>query len=194
MQLRRQFLETALCVSIASCGVHGASIAAEGSAPNPHLASINQSIHEGIVASEAGRFTDAMARFQKGIGVTQGRAEFLIGGLVAEGSGVPKDYAAAKVWFQRSADQGFVGGMESLADLYRHGWGVRKNLSEALRWRKAGADTGEPLAMLGLARSYELGWDGQTNLEEAIRWYRVAAERGNLDARAALNRLKAPDR
>lgn len=183
-------MRAVLVVATVLVAVSSAGFAAEPPLPSStEPTSADDAVRQGTRAAEAQRFSDAVSLYKRGLGATSGRAEFLLGGLVAEGTGTPKDYTEAARLFRLSAEQGFVGGMAALADLYQHGWGVARDLKEALQWRKAAANTAQPIGVLALARSYELGLDGETNRDEAIRWYRAAADLGSSDGRAALKRL-----
>ena len=51
-----------------------------------------------------------------------------------KGQGVPPDYAAAMVWFRKSADQGFAPAQRNLGVLYANGQGAPRNNVQAYKW------------------------------------------------------------
>ena len=62
------------------------------------------------------------------------RAQYNLGGLYAEGRGVPPDAAGAVAWYRRAAEQGHVRAQYNLGGLYAEGLGVPPDAVEALMW------------------------------------------------------------
>ena len=69
----------------------------------------------------AGNFEDALRLFTSLAEKGNGRAQYDLGVMYRNGSGVPQDYGAAVSWFQKSADQGSVNAQYSLGALYLEG-------------------------------------------------------------------------
>jgi len=57
-----------------------------------------------------------------------------LGGLYAEGKGVPKDYVQARQWYEKAAAQGHALAQNNLAELYFAGLGVPQDLVRAYMW------------------------------------------------------------
>ena len=61
-------------------------------------------------------------------------AQFNLGGLYADGAGVPQDYAEAVKWYRLAAEQGSAGAQNSLGAMYENGRGVAKDYVQAHKW------------------------------------------------------------
>jgi TPR repeat protein len=54
--------------------------------------------------------------------------------MVARGTGVPKDLAQAREWFQKAADQGDLEAQVNLAQMFSLGQGGPKDLVASYQW------------------------------------------------------------
>jgi TPR repeat protein len=54
--------------------------------------------------------------------------------MYENGSGVPKDEAAAALWYLKAADQGYAAAQLAIARLYRQGKGLPRDLKQAETW------------------------------------------------------------
>jgi TPR repeat protein len=70
------------------------------------------------------------------------RAQTRLGGMYANGLGVPQDYAAAVSWYRKAAEQGFTGAQFALGGMYLNGHGVPQDNVIALMWFKLAAANG----------------------------------------------------
>ena len=61
-------------------------------------------------------------------------AQYLLGGLYAQGHGVPQDWARADAWERRAADQGFAPAQYALGVAYGRGLGLPRAPVQALVW------------------------------------------------------------
>src|SRR5262249_14744528 len=64
-----------------------------------------------------------------------------IGVLHYNGQGVPQDYAKAREWFEKAADEGDTTAMNNIGVLYEHGQGVPQDYAKAREWSENAADT-----------------------------------------------------
>jgi localization factor PodJL len=72
------------------------------------------------------------------------------------------------------------------------GIGGEQNRAEALNWLKRAAELGLVDSQYNVAKLYETGDQGiRPDLSEAYKWYLIAARAGDIDARAAVERLRA---
>lgn len=66
------------------------------------------------------------------------------GNMYANGSGVPKDEAAAVGWYRKAADAGDSDSMFKLGTMYENGRGVPKDSIEAYAWLLVAKARGNP--------------------------------------------------
>jgi TPR repeat protein len=164
-------------------------------------------------AAAAGPFEDGVAAYHKSDYATSLRlwrplaeqgdpsAQFNLGLLYDDGSGVPQDYAEAAKWYRLAAEQGLVAAKENLGVLYDTGRGVPKDFAEAARWWREAAEQGDAKAQVRLGDRYgretcRVMADNPASTKESIRkclteqgvpqdygeavkWYRMAAEQGD---------------
>lgn len=143
-------------------------------------------------------------------------AQYLVGRLYAEGTGVARSFPAAAAWFTKASGQGHAEAAYALAHLYRHGKGVPRDSAAASRWNfiaakrghhnaiydiaqephclKEAVEMGIPLAQGMLGRWYE-NPDGDPqqphDYTSAAGWYRRAAEAGDVRGIESLADLHA---
>jgi TPR repeat protein len=98
------------------------------------------------VAAFGGEFEDAVAAYERGDYATayrlfkpmaeQGHAEaqYNLGGMYAEGRGVPQDYGKAVKWFRKAAEQGHAEAQYNLGGMYFGGRGVPQDFVLAHMW------------------------------------------------------------
>ncbi len=78
-------------------------------------------------------------------------AQFKLGIMYQNGTGVPKDEKQAVEWYLKSANQGNAGAQWNLGLMYRNGSGVPKDDAKALEWIKKSAEQGNTAAQFTLA-------------------------------------------
>jgi localization factor PodJL len=118
-------------------------------------------------------------------------AEFEVAVRLAEGRGIPQNFAAAAEWFERAAKQGLVPAQFRLGGLYEKGMGVRKDLEAARRLYLAASNAGHAKAMHNLAVLYAEGAEGKPDYQSAAYWFRKAADYGVTDSQYNLGILYA---
>ena len=69
-------------------------------------------------------------------------AQYNLGVMYAEGTGVRQDYAKAREWYQKAAGQGFANAQYLLGAMYFEGKGVRQNTSTAKEYFGKSCDNG----------------------------------------------------
>jgi len=118
-------------------------------------------------------------------------AEFEVAIRLAEGRGMPQNFAAAAEWFERAAQRGLVPAQFRLGGLYEKGMGVKKDLEAARRLYLAASNAGHAKAMHNLAVLYAEGADGKPDYQAAAYWFRRAADHGVTDSQYNLGILYA---
>lgn len=113
-------------------------------------------------------------------------AQFLLGRMHEDGSGVPQDFKEAARWYRLAADQGDATAQLFLGLMHERGQGVPQDFKEANRWYRLAADQGNATAQYNLGGSYVSGHGVPQDFKEAIRWFRLAADQGDAGALANL--------
>ncbi len=124
--------------------------------------------------TEQGDAAGAFVLYARAARAALPEAEFRIGRLYLEGSGVPRSRTEGMRWLERAASHGLVEAQSLIATLFMHGFaGAQNSATEQGAARPAAAlfansDRTEP------------------NYQEALKWARLAAESGSSDAQALL--------
>jgi TPR repeat protein len=124
-------------------------------------------------------------------GAVHGDAESMnnLGTLYGEGLGVPKDYAAARLWYEIAAHKGSALAMYNLGEYFEHNRGVPQDYTKARDWYEKAAAKGDWGAMLNLGRLYANGRGVPQDWTKAREWWEKAAAKGNATAKSNLERL-----
>jgi TPR repeat protein len=133
-------------------------------------------------------FTNVVSDAQSG----HREAQYLMALVYGEGRLVPKDFAVARRWMLRSAEQGYVPAQGAMGEMYL--MGIRDNgpipdYADADRWLRLAATQGDADAQFWLGTGYERGWFGGTDYREALKWLRKAAAQGLPDAQYCLGQM-----
>lgn len=106
------------------------------------------------------------------------QAQFLVGRRLAEGDGVPVNYAEAAKWFHLAAQKGHTEAQENLGVMYANGRGVAQDYAEAVLWYEKAAKSGNPEVQAELGDIYFFGRGGMKDHRRAKQWYEMAAVNG----------------
>lgn len=112
----------------------------------------------------------------------------MLGEMMVNASGGPRDQRAASDLFARAAAQGHAAAMFALGVL-ADGNGDGADCASAQQWFRQAAERGHPYAQLMLARYLAHGLAGSTDLVEAQRLLKAAQAAGVTQARLDLERL-----
>lgn len=74
------------------------------------------------------------------------KAQFDIGSMYENGSGVKQDYAEAARWYRKAAQRGDARAQYNLGIMSQNGWGVPKDDAEAAKWYRKAAMQGAAAA------------------------------------------------
>jgi TPR repeat protein len=113
-----------------------------------------------------------------------------LGWMYEHGQGVDKDYAKARVRYQKAADVGHPDAMNDLGLLYAKGLGGAQDYGKAREWYQKAVAAGNAEAMKNLGGLYELGYGVVQDYAKAREWYQKAADAGNVEAKQALRACK----
>ena len=99
---------------------------------------------QAVLAYDQGRFGEAFAEFRQLADRGDRAAEFMLGAMHFYGKGVPRDDAAAAIWFHKAALKGDANAQLAFGSLHIRGLGVRQDLVKAYMWLSVSADRGAP--------------------------------------------------
>lgn len=103
------------------------------------------------------------------------------------GDGVQRDYATARLWYEKSAEQNYTLALANLAILYEYGLGVAKDEAKMYNYRLKAAELGDCGSMNKVAGFYRYGITVvDKDLTEAFKWYQKAADKGDKNAAESL--------
>jgi len=135
----------------------------------------------------AGSYEDAGAAYARGDYVTAMRlwrpladqgdadAQYNLGLMYFQGTGVLQDYAAAMSWFRKAADQGQAYAQYNLGVMYDKGTGVPQDYAAAMSWYRKAADQGNAKAQNNLGLMYANGQGVGVDYTSAHMWLTLAA-------------------
>jgi TPR repeat protein len=94
-----------------------------------------QTFEQSLAAYARKDYRTAFAGYKKLAEQGHADAQYILGGLYADGrGGVPNDDQQAVVWYRKSAEQGFTMAQYDLGEMYNKGRGVPKDEELAYFW------------------------------------------------------------
>lgn len=115
-------------------------------------------------------------------------AQYQLGNVYYLGDGVRRDYAQAKFWFRKGAEQGDPNSQFMLGGLYHFGQGVQQDNAQAFAWVMEAAKQGHGDAEFFIATCFSEGWGVPRDDAKGIVWLRKAAEQGHANSQEMLGR------
>ena len=100
----------------------------------------------------------------------------------------PQDYAHARDWYQKAADQNHRLAQFNLGQMFAHGQGMPKSDSMALMWIRRAADGGDAGAQYNMGDRYARSclhgseMDASESRVESYKWFTLAAAQDYRDA------------
>lgn len=92
----------------------------------------------------------------------------------------------ARIWFEKSANNGYVPAMMTLGDMYNTS-AAKRDGDAACHWYEEAAKKGHAEAMRNIGMCHQIGRGSvMPNEKTANEWFRKAAEKGDLPAHSAL--------
>jgi uncharacterized protein len=104
-------------------------------------------------------------------------AQYGLGLMYQNGSGVLKNHKEAIKWYRLAGEQEYLPAQSKVAFLYDKGQGVQ-DYQNAFKWHQLMAERGNAQAQNDLGYKYEIGEGVQQNYVMAFMWYEVASKRG----------------
>ena len=104
-------------------------------------------LQDGLTAAQAGDYATSLEKWRPLADQGDAIAQYNLGGMYANGTGVFKDAAEAVRWFRLAADQGLTRAQGRLGLMYFEGSGVPSDIVTAHMWQNiANANGSEPAA------------------------------------------------
>lgn len=142
----------------------------------------------GLKAARAGAFAVAMREWHPLALKGDAGAQFNLGLLYAQGSGVTLDEQQAAEWFRHAAEQGLAAAQYNLGTLYAAGRGVIQDDREAVAWYRKAAEQGHAGAQNNLGVMYRYGYGVAADPILAFAFFQWASA-GDEMARESLRQL-----
>ena len=135
-----------------------------------------------IPDSSAETAAEAAGWFAKAAESGHDEAQYELGSLYINGTGVRLDLAEAVKWIRKAAEQGHTGALIDLGDMYETGDGVPEDIAEAAKcFRKAG-EQGSSLAQENMGWLYAEGRGVPQDSAEAVNWFYKLIKQGFEDS------------
>jgi serine/threonine protein kinase/TPR repeat protein len=131
---------------------------------------------EGKMEEASGLYLNAA----NGTSASAAEAQYNLGTMCRDGTGMPKDLAEAAKWFRKSAELGNSSAQCTLGSFYMDGNGVPKDEVEAAKWYVKAAEQGHGLAQQVLGWMYANGRGVPQNMDLAVKWTTASADQGNI--------------
>lgn len=119
----------------------------------------------------------------------QADAQIELGLNYAKGTGVAKDYATARQWFQHAADQNDARGQYYLGLMHERGYAVQRNYATAVNWYRKAAEQNYPPAEIAMARMNAHGLGVPRDLAQRDTWLMRAADQNSPQAQHILGNI-----
>jgi uncharacterized protein len=109
-------------------------------------------------------------------------AQYNLGVMYDDGTGVLQDYKEAVRLFRLSAEQGNIGAKTNLGWMHDYGYGVHQDHKEALRLYRYSAELGNIYAQYNLGVMYGIGEGVSQDDTLAHMWWSLAGSKGHEEA------------
>lgn len=138
----------------------------------------------GAVALENKDYATAASSFMAAAEAGNADAQYLLGCMYYDGTGVAKSYQYAGTWFSLSAAQGNADAMFALALMFRDGEGVKKDAAQYAKYMKAAAEngTGDNASEYFLGMCYYEGTGLSQDYSMAAEWFKRATNKNIVEA------------
>jgi TPR repeat protein len=122
-------------------------------------------------------------------------AQAILGQMLLDGVGVPRDPAAGFAWFKRAAQADHLMSINMVGRCYENGWGTARDEVVAAYWFRLAAERGLDWGMYNHAHMLRDGRGGVAqDRAAALAWYRRAADMGHAKSIGVVGRfLEAGD-
>ena len=109
-------------------------------------AALAQDFQKGFAAYDAGDYATALKEWRPLAEQGDADAQYNLGWMYTNGTGVLQDYAEAMKWYRLAAEQGNAKAQYNLAGMYANGWGVLQDNVRTHMWNNIAAANGHEKA------------------------------------------------
>ncbi|MCB1658896.1 MAG: SEL1-like repeat protein, partial [Pseudomonadales bacterium] len=113
-------------------------------------------------------------------------AQYWLGVMHQNGTGVAKDESKSVEWYRKAAEQNYSIAQYLLGWMYENGKGMAKDEVKAVEWYRKAAEAGHVNAQINLGWMYAYGKGIGKDESKAVELYRKAAEAGSANAQTKL--------
>jgi uncharacterized protein len=142
-------------------------------------------------AYDDGRYVTALAAAKEAAAQGQPAAHTLVGRILNEGLGVPRDAKGALEWYRKGAELGDANAQLALGLLYVRGEGVPADPEVAAQWFEKSAALGNAKANYNLGVMYAAGRGRPADPKRAVELLEMAAKADEMQAAYDLAQLYA---
>jgi TPR repeat protein len=132
----------------------------------------------GVDAAALGDYETALALWQPLAEAGHVDAQFNLGLMYDNGTGVPRDLETAAAWYRRAAEAGDRAAQSYLGEMYARGQGVEQSFEKAVQWYEKAALRGDAPAQYNLGILYASGKGVPLDDVYAFAWLSVAQAGG----------------
>lgn len=132
----------------------------------------------GVDAAAGGDYATAFALWQPLAEAGHVDAQFNLGLMYDNGTGVPRSLETAAMWYRRAAEAGDRTAQSYLGEMYAKGQGVEQSFEQAVKWYEMAALKGDALAQYNLGILYASGKGVPLDDVYAYAWLSVASASG----------------
>ena len=138
---------------------------------------------KGVAAYKAGDYATALAEWKPLAEQGDASAQYNLGLMYANGTGVIEDDKEAAKWFRLAAEQGHAAAQYGLGFIYNKDRGVIEDNKEAVKWFRLAAAQGNVSAQTSLGLMLANGQGVIQDTVYAHMWSNIAAANGSENAR-----------
>jgi TPR repeat protein len=193
---RRLIRASALCTGMLLASAGSLLAAQSPQQPSPTSASApaaaqstDEAYRKGQDFQKKQNYAEAMRWYRIAAEKGNALAQIRVGGLYADGHGVPQNYGEALRWFRLAAAQGNSVAQRNVGISYLQGRGVAQDYAQALSWLRKAADQGDVDAQRAVGFVYFNGLGTAPDRAQAVSWWRKAAANGDDQSKEALKQL-----
>ena len=140
----------------------------------------------GEKAYQSGDYATALREWQPLAEQGHAGSQYQLGLLYANGKGVTKDDAKARLWFEKAAIQGHTEAQVNLGVLLMYARGGQQDYKMAVYYLRLAANQGKDLAQRRLGQLYEGGEGVQQDYVKAYMWYILGSANEGVEAGSRL--------
>jgi uncharacterized protein len=137
-----------------------------------------QDFDKGFQAYQHGDYATALREWTLLAEEGEGAAQFNLGHMYEDGTGVERNDSEAMKWYNKAAEQGLAVAQSTLGRKHYFGHGVPRDYGMAVKWHRLAAEQGDANSQQSLGAAYQRGNGVPQDNAEAVRWFRMSAEQG----------------